>query len=614
MPGMNARAAKVADWPISNPWVRQSSRRLSIRSATSPAHADRTSIGPNWHAGSSPTAVPLSVRCSTSRVRATIVSQFPLFDTSWPTKNSRKLRMRREEKVSPTSRPPRPATPVTVARRSQRPRRCYSSLWMTQPMAARTASTTTTWAANTTAPKRKPTRCHSITTATTANTPATAARPMVATSDRSRPYGLTSLSHAVRSMPHLVIAVLPSPGRRHARLRPVERNVSPGRPVVVGRIEDFASSVRLISAAGRDQARLVGEDHRLDAVAQAELGQEVGDVGLDRRLADVEALGDLGVRQAPGQLAQHLQLTAGELLGQLVEGRPPGARTGVAGELVEQAPGHPRLDEGVTPSHRPHPRHQVVGGHVLQQEAAGAGPNRVEQVLVEIEGGEDEDPGVGHPGQAPGGLDPVHPGHAHVHQHDVGGQPPGQFDRLVAIGGLTDDLEVVLTLEDEAEARPDQGLVVHHQDADQAPSIPRGKRAWTRHPGPGWRGPAWSMPPTAVGPDAGSVVVDEEHDEPGRVHHLHLDVGRRPGMTHGVGQRLLYDPVDGEDDAAGARRGGARLAQADVEAGLAGAATRDLRSARPGRGRRPWTRSSSVWRCNPAAPIDASAPLSMASI
>ena len=43
-------------------------------------------------------------------------------------------------------------------------------------------------------------------------------------------------------------------------------------------------------ATRRDDARLVGEDHRLHAVADAELGEHVGDVGLDRAVADHEAL------------------------------------------------------------------------------------------------------------------------------------------------------------------------------------------------------------------------------------------------------------------------------------------------------------------------------------
>jgi hypothetical protein len=43
----------------------------------------------------------------------------------------------------------------------------------------------------------------------------------------------------------------------------------------------------------RGEPGLVGEHHRLDAVAEAELLEDVRDVCLDGRLADVELLTDL---------------------------------------------------------------------------------------------------------------------------------------------------------------------------------------------------------------------------------------------------------------------------------------------------------------------------------
>src|SRR5580693_7548467 len=46
-------------------------------------------------------------------------------------------------------------------------------------------------------------------------------------------------------------------------------------------------------AAGLDQPVVVGQHDRLNAVPDAELAQDVVDVGLDGRLTDVETLGDL---------------------------------------------------------------------------------------------------------------------------------------------------------------------------------------------------------------------------------------------------------------------------------------------------------------------------------
>jgi hypothetical protein len=81
---MKASTASAADCAISTDWVKKSSLRLSCRSAIAPAQADSSRIGPNCAAVRRPIASPLPVRCSTSRVSATLVSQLPVFDTSWP--------------------------------------------------------------------------------------------------------------------------------------------------------------------------------------------------------------------------------------------------------------------------------------------------------------------------------------------------------------------------------------------------------------------------------------------------------------------------------------------------------------------------------------------------
>ncbi len=96
---MKASAASTKDWAISSDWVIARRRRLSVRSTITPAQADSSRIGPNWHAESRPTAAPLPVRWSTRSVSATMVSQLPVFEIVWPTKNSRKLRERNDERV-----------------------------------------------------------------------------------------------------------------------------------------------------------------------------------------------------------------------------------------------------------------------------------------------------------------------------------------------------------------------------------------------------------------------------------------------------------------------------------------------------------------------------------
>src|SRR6185437_10103503 len=112
---------------------------------------------------------------------------------------------------------------------------------------------------------------------------------------------------------------------------------------------------------------------------------------------------------------------------------------------------------------------QVGGLGVLDQEAAGPGTDRLVDVLVGLEGGQDDhlDPGqvvVG--GDAAGGLQAVHPGHPDIHQHHVGALAEGQVDRLGPVGGLADDLEVVGGVNEHVESGADQRLVVGEQDAD----------------------------------------------------------------------------------------------------------------------------------------------------
>src|ERR1700733_5060001 len=60
----------------------------------------------------------------------------------------------------------------------------------------------------------------------------------------------------------------------------------------------------LAGAAGGDGTGFVGEDDGLDAVPEAELGEQVGDVGLDRGLAYHQVPGDLEVGAAAGQQQQ----------------------------------------------------------------------------------------------------------------------------------------------------------------------------------------------------------------------------------------------------------------------------------------------------------------------
>ena len=64
---------------------------------------------------------------------------------------------------------------------------------------------------------------------------------------------------------------------------------------------------------------------------------------------------------------------------------------------------------------------------------------------------------------ARGGPQAVGARHADVHQHDVGALAAHELDRLLAVRGLADDLDVVLRVEQRAEPGADERLVVGQQ-------------------------------------------------------------------------------------------------------------------------------------------------------
>jgi hypothetical protein len=110
-------------------------------------------------------------------------------------------------------------------------------------------------------------------------------------------------------------------------------------------------------------------------------------------------------------------------------------------ERLDESAGDGRSEQGVPVCHVADGNSQLLRSDGFQEEAAGTGPHGFVDVLVEVEGGEDEDFG-GSVGYRPaGGLDPVQLGHPNVHQCDVGPQPDGQVNRLLSIRRLTDDGE-----------------------------------------------------------------------------------------------------------------------------------------------------------------------------
>src|SRR5207245_2507820 len=98
--------------------------------------------------------------------------------------------------------------------------------------------------------------------------------------------------------------------------------------------------------------------------------------------------------------------------------------------------------------------------------------------------------GLGEPARR---LEPVDARHADVHQHDVRAVPERELDRLPALARLADHLDRRVELEQLAEARPDERLVIDDQDANGHRSS-YGIRALTTKPPPAGA-PVSSVPP-----------------------------------------------------------------------------------------------------------------------
>ncbi len=141
--------------------------------------------------------------------------------------------------------------------------------------------------------------------------------------------------------------------------------------------------------------------------------------------------------------------------------------------MADEPAGGGRGEDALAGGHHPDAVQQFAGVHVLEEETGGAGAQCVEDVRVEVEGGQHQDTGRVLPaGDDPGGGDAVQFGHADVHEDHVGCQFPGEAYRLGAVGGLADDRHVLLGVDHGGESRPYDALVVddQHPEAHRCPS------------------------------------------------------------------------------------------------------------------------------------------------
>src|SRR5581483_2373828 len=131
------------------------------------------------------------------------------------------------------------------------------------------------------------------------------------------------------------------------------------------------------------------------------------------------------------------------------------------------------------------------GAGVLRQETARACAQRLHDGAVVAVRREDDDVRLRSAlADATRRLDAVAARHAEVHQDDLGAQPFDERDRLLAVGGAADDLEVGQQPEQRREPLAHDTLVVGEDDGRHA-----GTHSSTRNPAP--VAPAESVPPSS---------------------------------------------------------------------------------------------------------------------
>src|SRR6478672_1323339 len=256
-------------------------------------------------------------------------------------------------------------------------------------------------------------------------------------------------------------------------------------------------TVRRLTSVRPDEPGVVGEHDRLHTVAERELLEDVADVRAHRRVGDEELGGDLVVRGTPADEREHLAFGRGQRVEQRRLGRPHRGQGRC--DRLQEAPRDRRGEQSVAPCDDPDRLDQFDRSNVLQEEAARPGSDRLDHVLVDVEGREDQDLGRAVlRGQDPRRLDAVQPGHPHVHQDDVRPQATGLLDRIESIGGLPHELDVLFGPQRHLERRAHERLIVGDEDADRhGNSSSVGRVADTRYPPPE-TGPALSSPPKSA--------------------------------------------------------------------------------------------------------------------
>jgi hypothetical protein len=201
-----------------------------------------------------------------------------------------------------------------------------------------------------------------------------------------------------------------------------------------------------------DYTALNGDGCGLRAVGDVELAEKIVDVGFYGGFADVEVDGDLFVGAAGYDAFEDGELAGGKGLAAHAFGQLFGDGSGDAGLA-----GVDGLDGGG----------ELFDGHALEEVGLSSGLQGAEDVLIAVEGGEDDEAGCGVFGaDADDGVDAAESGELEVHEGDVGAEGAMEFDGFEAVAGFADDFDLGHDVEKSDEALTDDVVVVDDEDAD----------------------------------------------------------------------------------------------------------------------------------------------------
>src|SRR6266566_9253387 len=130
-------------------------------------------------------------------------------------------------------------------------------------------------------------------------------------------------------------------------------------------------------SAGLDQTALIGQHDRLHPVSQLELHKKIPDVTLDGCLSEVQLCRDLGIAQTARHEVQHLGLPSTQPIELSLSFRGD-ARHPHKG--FDQTPGDGGRQQRFACGHHVNGGDQLLGWRVLEQKAAGACLERLEDV------------------------------------------------------------------------------------------------------------------------------------------------------------------------------------------------------------------------------------------